>query len=60
MFSWNGWMIRNLIPGKGKRIFSSPKRPNQLWIPFSLLFGGYRASFPVSKAVGSVRLTTPT
>ena len=30
----------------------SPKRPHRLWRPPSLLFNGYRASFPVVKRPG--------
>jgi hypothetical protein len=29
------------IPGRGKRFFSSPRCPDQLWGPPSLLFSGY-------------------
>ena len=29
-----------------KRFFNSPKRPDRLWGPPSLLFNGYRGSFP--------------
>jgi hypothetical protein len=28
------------------RIFSSPRRPDRLWSPPSLLFNGYRGLFP--------------
>jgi hypothetical protein len=31
-----------LIPGRGKRFFSSPQRPDRLWDPPSLLSNGYR------------------
>jgi hypothetical protein len=33
-------------PGRGKRFFFSPKRPDRLWGPPSPLFNGYRGSFP--------------
>jgi len=29
-------------PGRNKRSFSSPKRPDRLWSPHYLLFSGYR------------------
>jgi hypothetical protein len=29
------------IPGRGKRLFSSPQRPDRLWDPSSLLSKGY-------------------
>jgi hypothetical protein len=32
-------MIQGLNPGRGKAFFSSPKHPNQLWDPPSLLIG---------------------
>jgi len=35
-------MIQGSIPGRGKRFFSSPTRPDWLWGPPSLLFNGYR------------------
>jgi hypothetical protein len=34
-------MVWSLNPGTGKRFFSSPKRPDQLWCPPNLLFNGY-------------------
>jgi hypothetical protein len=40
-----GWMFMGSNPGRGKRFFSSPKRPDQLWVPSSLLFNEYRDSF---------------
>jgi len=44
---------RNLVPGRGKRIFSFPKQPDQL----CLLFSGYRRLSLVIKRVG-MKLTT--
>jgi hypothetical protein len=34
-----GW-----IPGRSKRFFSSPQRPDRFWCPPSLLFSGYRGA----------------
>jgi len=45
------WVIRDSIPGKGKRFFSSSKHPDQLWGPPSLLFSGYQGSFSGGKVV---------
>jgi hypothetical protein len=42
---------RSSIPGRDK-IFSSPQRPDRLWGPPSLLFNGYRGSFPGVKQPG--------
>jgi hypothetical protein len=39
------------------RFFSSPKCPNQVWDPFSLLFQENQDSFPKVKKPG-VKLTT--
>jgi len=44
------------IPGKGKAFFCSPKRPDRLWGPASLLFIGYWQVFPCGKAVGAWNL----
>jgi hypothetical protein len=41
---------RDTIPAKGKRFFSSPHRPNQLWSTPSLLSNGYRGPFVCGKA----------
>jgi hypothetical protein len=30
------------VPGRGRKIFSSPLCPNLLWVPTSLLFNGYQ------------------
>jgi hypothetical protein len=36
---------RDSIPGRVKRYFSSPWRPDRLWSPPSLLYNGYRGIF---------------
>jgi hypothetical protein len=44
-----GWTVRGLSPCRAEsfeRFLSSPKRPHRLWGPPSLLFNGYRCSFP--------------
>jgi hypothetical protein len=40
---------RGSIPGRGKRFFSSPQRPDRLWGPSSLLSNGYRGLSPVPR-----------
>jgi hypothetical protein len=37
----------------GSRIFSSPRHPDRLWGPPSLLSNGYGGSFPGGKAAGA-------
>ena len=46
------WMVHGLNSNRGKRFFSSPKHPDQLWHRFSLLFDGYHSSFPGLKQLG--------
>jgi hypothetical protein len=40
-----GWTSQGSNPGRGKKGFSSPDRPNRLWGPSKLLFMVYRGSF---------------
>jgi hypothetical protein len=40
---------RGSIPGRGKRFFSPPQRPDRLWGPPSLLPNGYRGLVPRDK-----------
>jgi hypothetical protein len=47
-----GWAIWGLSPGMVKRVFSFPKRPDNLWIRPSPLFSGYWDSFPGLKRPG--------
>jgi len=49
-----GWTSRNWkpIPGRGKRFSSSPKHPDQLRDPPSLLFSGYRQSLSLGGKTG--------
>jgi hypothetical protein len=46
------------IPGRGKRFFSIPQRPDRLWDPPSLLPNGYRgkAAGPCNWPLTSIRL----
>jgi hypothetical protein len=37
---------RGSIPGGGKGFFLYPLCPDRLWVPPSLLYNGYRGSFP--------------
>jgi len=47
-----GWTIGDSIPSRNKISFSSPKHPDQLWIPPSLLFNDYLGSFLEVKQPG--------
>jgi hypothetical protein len=44
---------RGSITRMGREFFSSPQRPNRLWVPFSLLSNVYRLLFSGSKAAGA-------
>jgi hypothetical protein len=41
------------IPGRGKRLFSTPQRPDRFWGPPSLLSNGYPGMFLQVKLVGA-------
>jgi hypothetical protein len=47
-----GWTIQGSKPSRGKILFS-PKRPDRLWGPSTLLLKGYRGAFPGDKAAGA-------
>jgi hypothetical protein len=46
------------IPGRGKRLFSPPQRPDRLCSPLSLLSNGYRGLFSWGQSGRAVKLTT--
>ena len=48
-------ITQDLNPGRGERLLSSPKRPDQLWRPSNIF-----CVLPASKANGAVKLTTHT
>jgi hypothetical protein len=50
----SAWMVQGSNPGGEKRFLSSPKRPDRLWGPPSLIFSRYRGSFPGVKQPGSL------
>jgi len=45
-------MVRVSNPGRGKKLFSSPKFPDQLWDPWSLIFDGINGYYPGKKWPG--------
>jgi len=48
-----GLMVWGSNPGRGKRFFSSPKHPDKLWSPSSLILIGYQVIYRGgSKAAG--------
>jgi len=47
-----GWTVGGSNAVRAKRFFSSPKRPDLLWGPPSLLFNGRQLSFPKVKQPG--------
>jgi hypothetical protein len=53
---------RGSIPNRGKNFVSSPKRPDRLWCPPSLLFNVYRGGGDISLGVHGqgMNLTTHT
>lgn len=56
--------LRSGFPGNSgsvlgrKRSFSSSKLPERLWLPPSLLIGGYKSFFPLRKGGQTVKLST--
>jgi hypothetical protein len=48
---------RNSIPGRGNRFFSSPKLPDRLWGPPSLLFTSYQWLFSWGSSSRGMNLT---
>ena len=40
------WTIRGSIPGRGKNVMPSPKRPDRLWGPPNPLFAWVLKIFP--------------
>ena len=56
----SAWMVWGSNPGGDNRFFSSPKRPNRLLDPPSLLFNGYHGSSPgVKHAVSQFNHSPP-
>jgi hypothetical protein len=48
---------RGSILVRGKRLFSTPQRPDRFWSTLSLLSNGYRGPFPRRKNRRVVKLT---
>jgi hypothetical protein len=53
------WMNCGLELGRGKKFFSSPNCPGQLWGPSSHLFNGYLFPFPGVEWLGHKVDLTP-
>jgi len=55
-----GWKNEesDLIPGRIKTFFSSPKYPYWLWCPPSLLCSSYKGDFPREYSSCSTKATT--
>jgi hypothetical protein len=47
-----GWMVQCLNPQGGKKVLSSPKHPDQVWGPPSILFNRYMGFFLDVKQLG--------
>jgi hypothetical protein len=53
------WTVRGSNCGRSKRFYPSPKRPDRLWSPSSLIFNGYRGSYPGVKRPGREVKSSP-
>jgi hypothetical protein len=53
-----GWTAGVRFPA-GAKLFSSPQRPDSTWGPPSLLYNGYRDSFPGKSGRGVADHSTP-
>jgi hypothetical protein len=52
------WEIQGLTLCREKRFFSSPKCPDKLWVPSSLLLNGYYEFLPFCESTFGIKLTT--
>jgi hypothetical protein len=53
-----GLVGRGSIPGRGKRLVSTPQRPDRLWGPPSLLYNVYLGPFQGGLSGRGMKLTT--